>query len=324
MTTFKQDQKAIYNESIRTVERYSKETLADYQIALKRLKEKLSLYKGKNIPEVARLENLIKDIESEISSLMRRRYIRMKGAIKGQTIRVYYETLFAVEKSVNTEMGLDYDYQLNAAPLNTAAITAAYSGRIAGSTLLERNAFERTRLQFDIRQTLSQVFIEGQTIKEFEKRLKGLDDVFEKSYAKTQATARTELLRAHSIGNELAVIEDEKSGVKFSAPIWDATLDSRVRPTHARADQKKAKKVNGDYVFNVGGVLFIAPRLVSSHNKKEKTAGEVVNCRCRKENVIKGFQPTKRVARRKDGTWEKVNKNVSAKKWAKREYDIKI
>ena len=50
----------------------------------------------------------------------------------------------------------------------------------------------------------------------------------------------------------------------------------------------------------------------------------VHNCRCRRIGIPFGIEPTARVAKLPDGTWEEVSGDVTAAEWLQREYNINV
>jgi uncharacterized protein with gpF-like domain len=228
-----------------------------------------------------------------------------------------------MEKAINTELDLESDFFLNAQGISKETVLASQSELIAGNTFTDRMLQDQRNMQFRIRGAVGQAVIQGETVRQLQERLKALDDVYKSSANKAMTTARTELLTAYSKGQELAIDEAEESGVEFNF-IWSSTLDDRTRTSHVRADRKKAKIIDDDPVFTVGGVKFSSPRIVSPRNTSTNTAREIINCRCRRLNVPFDIEPTKRVAKKKDGTWTKVNGDLTAEEWMKREYDTSI
>ncbi len=99
--------------------------------------------------------------------------------------------------------------------------------------------------------------------------------------------ARTEGMRALNAGHQRAYDEAEKNGIGLSI-MWDATLDSRTRPSHGALDGKyKNEEHNGWYVAELG-------RYVSGPGQSGVASFDI-NCRCRTHAHIKGFPPLRKI-----------------------------
>jgi hypothetical protein len=100
--------------------------------------------------------------------------------------------------------------------------------------------------------------------------------------------------------------------------IWLASLDSHTRSTHAQADNKKAKIVDGLPYIIVGGVAFQNARIPHPNNTSSKTAKEVVNCRCRLTDKLKGIDNNNRLIKASDSKWaETTADSTEYKEWLK-------
>ena len=327
--SFQSDETKIWNASLKQVDITNKQLVALYQQSQKEVEKTLmdfaiSQLKGGviDIEEQTRLQLLLREINKEIATLQ----IAVKGTITrgyaNNFLRTYYFESFAIEKAINTQLNLESDFFLNAPIVNKDAVIASQAELIGGNTFRDRILQDQRIMQFRLREAVGASIIQGESVKQLADRLALLDDVYAKSAGKALTTARTELLTAYSKGQELAIDEAETAGVQFNF-VWSTTLHG-ARPTHVIADKQKALIIKNQPVFTVGGVKFSSPRIVSSQNTSPNTAKEVVNCRCRRRNQPFGIEPTKRVAKRKDGRWVKVNGDVTAEEWMKREYDIKI
>jgi SPP1 gp7 family putative phage head morphogenesis protein len=98
--------------------------------------------------------------------------------------------------------------------------------------------------------------------------------------------ARTEGIRNLNAGNYLSTLAAKDKGIDI-VRTWDASLDSRTRPSHGAAD---GQEENAQGNFNVGGASGPYPGHLSD-------VGENVNCRCSVINVVEGIRPQARRAR---------------------------
>jgi hypothetical protein len=84
-----------------------------------------------------------------------------------------------------------------------------------------------------IAKDLQQGIIQGESVPQVVKRLKA--NSLTMSYNSATKIARTEILRATGLGNQIAYDDARDEGVEIQE-VWDATLDDRTRPDHATAD----------------------------------------------------------------------------------------
>lgn len=284
-------------------------------------KIKVTIFDIKNLSrnkyKIKRLEQMYADIDDQINKLMTKVPSSLKTGFVNMYEDAYYKNSFNIERVVNNVFyqGENSRIALNFTVLPTQAVEAALFDEIAGHTFKDRMKFDKSQLRWKLRTQVANAVIEGLPPRELAKRLKEIDRVFEMSKAKSMMTARTELLRAYSLGNEKAAEEAKKSGVQMDY-VWDSSLKGNTRATHRSADGKKAKIVNGKPQFNINGVLLSSPRVTHPDNMVN-SAGEVIHCRCRRSNRPFGFAPTKRVAKKSDGTWEEINGNITYKEWKK-------
>jgi hypothetical protein len=324
------DERKIFNLSLQNVEKTNKRLIAIYEDSLERAEAKLLKLQSKLIKDGVispfkeeRLLRLVSELQSEIAELrtLSTREIR-KEYILSYRNTYYYEN-WAFEKHINTGLNLGADYFLNIPPLDRKTIIASFDQRVGGFLLKDRTLRIQREMQFLVQNAVSQNIIEGESVKSLAKNLDLLNEVYDRGLSNTTRVARTELLKAHSLGQDQARIEAEKSGVEFNFS-WDAVLDSKVRPTHARADGQKALIVDGNPQFTVGGIKFLSPRVPTVPTGSKQEAGEVINCRCRRRNNPFGIESEERTAKKEDGTWTTVNGDLTAEEWIKKEYGITL
>ncbi|UCF13243.1 MAG: hypothetical protein JSW06_03020 [Thermoplasmatales archaeon] len=324
------DERNIFNSALTQVETTNKRLLKIYEESQARVEQQLLKMRAQVLKsgvvqpfKEARLVNLLKAINEEIASLRTQSQNVIASGYIANYQNTYYLELYAYEKSINTELSLGADYLLNAPALNRQAVIASLNERIGGNAFKDRMLRHQREMQFLLRDAVSQNIIEGQTVKELAKNIDLIGEVYGRAINQSTRIARTELLTAYSIGQEQATLEAEESGVEFTYK-WSATLDSRVRKDHARADGQKALIVDGGPVFTVGGVRFSSPRVPLVNDGSKRNAKQVINCRCRRLNIPFGIEPTKRVAKRKDDTWTELNGDLTAVEWIRREYGINL
>ena len=325
--TIRTDETAVFNNALSGLEQRNKNILRAYADSRERVLEKLAKYRqdiaagiirGDNVE--ARLADLYRQLDTEIARLQARVGTQIRNGYFELYGETYYTEAYNFEKSVNLDIPrLPYSYEFNYPVLNTNAVVAAFDERIAGNTFIDRMTAQRQRMRFAIRQAVAENIAEGLTVVDLRKRIELIDDVYAASSARAMTTARTELLSAYSLGQEEATREAEAAGCEFKF-VWSSTLDGKVRPTHAKADHQKAIIKDKIPSFNVGGVLFSSPRVIHPANTSLKTAGEVINCRCRRLNIPYGIEPTQRVALTPAGDWDTVPYNTTAEAWYKQHY----
>jgi hypothetical protein len=316
----KQDQRKAFNSAIDTVEKTSKELFALYRTALKEATQqvadfKLKIDKGQLSPTEARADKRLKKLITEINDQIDKLYFVQGDIISsGWTenyVDTYYQISFAIEKEVNlvtlVEQGSTYDYGINYRKINPAYAKLQEFTVIGGLTFKDRQGVEKIIMQGKVRAIINNALVEGLTPKQVAKELQALDQVYATNLNKALATARTELLRAYSMSAQESWNIAEDRGVSGDK-VWDATLDGRTRPAHARADQQVADKKG---LFRVGGELTPYPR------GPGLSAKNVVNCRCRAVYLPEGVKPNTRGFRSADGDWKQTYGDMSYQEWAK-------
>lgn len=263
---------------------------------------------------IARQEALLAEINAEIGALYDDVYNTISGGFTNIYTDTYYNHAYNVERSLNTEIENGFNVSLNITQTSTNAAEAALNQEIAGHTFADRIGQDKIVMQFRIRTAVSQAILEGQTRQQLTNALKGLDDVFASNSAKAATTARTEMLRAYSYGQDASRKQAEAAGVTFKYK-WDAALDGNTRPDHAKMDGTFAAIVDGEPVFTLpDGSKAAGPRM------EGLSAKESINCRCRRLDLPFGIEPSQRVAKMPDGTWTTVPANTNAEEWIKKNY----
>lgn len=326
----KQDLNNIYNYQAARIEALNKRIYQLYvdsrdKILADLLKYRASVVSGGKVNtfKEQRYINLIKEINKEIGDLTGKSYNLIQSNYMKTYESTYYLNNWAIEKHLNTALGLSYNLRLPA--LNKKAIEASFNQRIGGLLLRDRSMRTRNVLQYLVQDAVGQNIVEGQSISALNKNLKLINEAMDAGFSNTQRIARTEALKAYSLGQEESRIEAEESGVEFEY-IWSAALDNKTRPDHAAMDQKPPSRITkeGVPIWIVGGVEMTGPRtpLIETGSKAE--AKQVINCRCRRLDIPFGIKPTKRAAKTKEGKWVEVNGDLTAQEWIKKEYGVNL
>lgn len=315
-------ERKLYEDVLSQVGGRNRALLKVYESSLKNTETAIAKYRqdrdaGKIISDfaLARQEALQKQIELEIEDIYKTIKAEVEGGFSDVYTQTYYTHAYDIERYVNLELpSTGFNYSLNFSQIPTGAAYEALNMPIAGHTFSERIGQDKIIMQFKIRTAVSQAIIEGQTRQQLTKALMTIDDTFAASASKAATTARTELLRAYSYGQDLARYEAEAAGVEFEYK-WSSALDSKTRHDHVIMDSKKAEIVDGEPVFTLpDGSKGAGPRM------EGLSADESINCRCRRLDLPYGIEPTKRVAKLPDGTWIDVPGNTTAEEWIAKNY----
>lgn len=316
------DQRTAFNDALKEVEKSNKELLKLYQNALDEATKELAVFKlqidqGKlSDTQVTmkqkRIEKLIQELNDQIDKLY---FVQGDIITSGWTqnyVSTYYQIGFAIEKEINLvtlpEMGATYNYSINYRKINPAYAKSQLNNIIGGFTFSDRQGINKAMMQAQLRDIINNAVIQGLTPKQVAKELGKLDDVYSQNLNKAIATARTELLRAYSVSQEESIAIAEDRGIE-GENIWDATLDGRTRPQHAKMDQKKTG-VDG-YFTMPNGERTLGPRMPGL------SAGNSVNCRCRKVFLPEGVKPNTRGFRTASGDWKQTYGGMTWEEWSK-------
>jgi SPP1 gp7 family putative phage head morphogenesis protein len=137
----------------------------------------------------------------------------------------------------------------------------------------------------DMRRRISRAVTDGigrgEGIPKIRKRLQ---DALSISRRQAETIARTEGLRAMSLGSQIAYEESADQGVNI-VEVWDATLDSRTRPDHVEMDGRRMDNETG---------MFSAPWGETPGPHRNGIAEQDINCRCTVTPEVEGFAPEQR------------------------------
>ena len=319
MNSFPAHERDIFNGALRLTSNTYRQLLRSYRSSLAVVRAKIDEYvldTSLSRGELKRLSQLNREIDAEIGRLIDNRARLIGGGFTSQYEQVFYRTGMAFEEWVNT-VGINTPgahYELGYSMLDRNAVAAALDERIAGETFTTRSAIERRRLQSSIRDAVAGAITRGETVADLAEQLRSVDDVFSQSANRALTTARTELLRAQSYAAEHASAVAELAGVE-NAYAWSATFAGNTRKAHGDANNQKAVvDDDGNITFTVGGIRFSSPRV--PHEGQSGTAGQVINCRCRRRDEPYGFEPDSRRAALTGGEWEDVRGDMDWQEWS--------
>jgi SPP1 gp7 family putative phage head morphogenesis protein len=139
-----------------------------------------------------------------------------------------------------------------------------------------------------IGQELGRGIIQGESIPKLNRRLR--DKAIVQSYHSAERIARTETLRALSIGARVSYEQAGDFGVTVEQT-WDATLDDRTRPDHATMDGRVKNNETGLFENTPWGQPTPGPH-------ETDIAEQDINCRCQIGGNVGNISP--RVRRIRD------------------------
>ncbi len=237
--------------------------------------------------QYGRLDGLYTAIGKEIESLTQKNDILMQGSTADVLQSSYDENGADIQSALNRGLGENINLQFGG--LNTKAVEAIVKNPLY-TTAIEDNA---STALVELKREIAQGIINGESYFKISNRIQDRIGI---AANKALTIARTEAGKAYSEGQVKAHEEAEELGVVMHK-VWVSTLDMRTRDSHQHMDQQVA---DDEGFFKLpGGYKVKAPRLGGP-------AKEVVNCRCRMINVVDGYEPATRIAR-KDGGNEQVD-----------------
>ncbi len=189
---------------------------------------------------------------------------------------VYEESFYRAGWSIDMAAGVGVKWGL----LSTDAIKEAVQNDLW--YLAEKGMTQNSLIL--AQRTITQGLIQGQA---FPKMARALSEAVGRTYNDALRIARTEGLRAYSLGTMAALDRAEEAGVELKR-VWIATLDNRTRDSHAAMDGKE-EEPGGGWTFP-SGVHTAGPRLSGD-------PGEDINCRCDIGGEIAGLEPKLRRTR---------------------------
>ena len=254
-----------------------------------------------------RLSNEDKTIYNRLSSLNRQieRYLESKNIdvdnlLKTLTKEQYEEAFFRMSYAFDMTGGMGLNWGL--IPENAVEeIINSPLDKLAASKSVKAardGAFQR------IKDDIALSLIRGDSFETLSRRIglelgvrrEGSGYAYSRSglAANAMRIARTEGMKALNEGHRRSYDEAKAMGCDIRE-MWDATLDSRTRPSHGALDgQYRDEKHGGWYVPEIGGYV--------SGPGQSGVASFDINCRCRTTAHIDGFPPKERYIRSKSTT----------------------
>lgn len=316
--TYRGAETDIFNQALKNLTGTKKQLAGLYVDTLKSIEIDLQRLRDKNAQwSINRLEKIQANVKNELKGLTAsNKRIITSGYVKNFNLS-YYGNAYELERFANqfTTASYAFNYQLP-----QEYVIATLNKRVAGLTFAERMTKNIIDLQDEVRRSIGIAVIRGDsaatTARNIQKGIDGIRGAMQKSVNSSLRIARTELLRAESIGHNIAGNNAEAAGVDLQ-PTWDATLDGKTRDSHADADGKEfILDGEANWMITVGGVIFSEPRL-SLYSAGGDIAAETINCRCRRNNNPFGFKPVTRTARKINGSWDTINGDMNYSQWAK-------
>lgn len=290
--SLKTTQQRANNVAIRHEEAIAAELVKSYRQAVKEIRGELAgLYEryavnGQlTIAEMTRYNRLTR-MERQIREIMRP-HINANRALLEKLSEVQYEESFY-------RAAWSYDNELRASlgwgQIPREAVKAAVANPLRETAVKELSQQTLNRVNRAVQQGL----IRGLSMP---KMMRGIRDAAGISAADAMRIARTEAHRSRELGHLEASQRATDKGVDLWR-VWDATLDSRTRPSHAALDGTKrrpGKAFPGGAEYPGGFGI----------------ASEDINCRCRVVDEIEGYEPE---GRRIEG---KVQEYRTFREWAR-------
>jgi len=214
---------------------------------------------------LARYQEMYKNIFGIIKS----NYKDVAGAIDKTFADTYKEGYYYRSYDIQSQLGK----QLSFSMVQEKVINQAAMNPISGLTLNEIQDKDKARVIDQVNQSITRGLIQGASINEMDVMVKEALGIASNN---SERIARTEALRAYSLGNLQSENEAKDMGIKLTS-VWSTDMDGRERPSHEAMDGIEADE---DGIFT----------LVSGDNKGAQApeprmfgiAAEDIQCRCDK------------------------------------------
>lgn len=241
--------------------------------------------------------NRLKQLEEHIRDVLKEKNLEIDDLLKMLTAEQYEESFYRMAYAFDMAGGIELSWGL--VPEKAVA-------EIACSPLEKLAASEAVRKARDgafegIRRDIELAIIRGDSFQTLARRIgrslgvaktgNGYEYSRSGLTAKAMTIARTEGMRALNAGHQRAYQEAREMGCDI-VEMWDATIDSRTRPSHGALDGKYRDEEHGGwYVPELG-------RYVEGPGKSGEASFDI-NCRCRVTAHVRGFPPAGRYIRGK-------------------------
>lgn len=258
-----------------------KELIRNYQIALKELRAKIATiyekYDGDwvELQKYNRLTKLEKEIAKEIGKLTGKNAQTLMKSQRHMYEEAYYLTAFILTNEVKSDLGYTF--------LNKDVVNESIQNPLDRVGFLQRNRDNQHILVRQLREQLTQGFIQGESYRSVAKRIKERMDV---GASKALTITRTENHRVRNKSQLDSMEEGQKAGLDLKKH-WMSTVDSDTRESHQDLD---GVEVDLDEDFEGENGSGPAPGMLGA-------ASEDINCRCTIIEVVSGFRPNTRRVR---------------------------
>lgn len=266
-------------------ERQLRQLQRAYGDVLQRVKKEISQFwskygkKGKlelsEMMKYGRMDKMKQTLSKELTTLAR----YQNGEIEQMLFETYKERYNFIGWAAEQFTGVNVNWYT----LPKDAIKKALQNPISGLTLNEVLEKRRNEIIWEIQQEIVQNITKGEPYRTTANRLK---DTMQNNFNKAQRIVWTESHRVKEQSSLEATQDLKRKGLETKR-MWDATLDSKTRPTHQRLDGQ-VEDENG--YFHVGGMKTKGPGMFG-------IASQDINCRCTTINVFDEKHPDKRYIR---------------------------
>lgn len=219
-----------------------------------------------NMTKYKRLQNLEKDVRTELLSLNSEFEKILNNGTSAQYFDAYFRTGFGIESEVNAKLSYTM-LQKNAIK---ESITNPFK-----ELALQRN---RELVIDNIRREITQGLVQGSSYSDISYRIK---TALGKNTNNAMTIARTETHRVVQLGRLDSAQHAENVGVKI-IKVWTSSLDADTRDTHAALDGQE-REMDEDFTSPSGDTASVPGQFGA--------AEENINCRCSLRTQVKGFAP---------------------------------
>lgn len=241
--------------------------------------------------------NRLKQLEEHIRDVLKEKNLEIDNLLKMLTAEQYEESFYRMAYAFDMAGGIELSWGL-VPEKAVAEIACSPLEKLSQSKAVQAardDAFTRIRRDIEL------AIIRGDSFQTLARRIgrslgvaktgNGYEYSRSGLTAKAMTIARTEGMRALNAGHQRAYQEAREMGCDI-VEMWDATIDSRTRPSHGALDGKYRDEEHGGwYVPELG-------RYVEGPGKSGEASFDI-NCRCRVTAHVRGFPPAGRYIRGK-------------------------
>lgn len=268
---------------------YERQALGHYAEALEAIRrdiaaiyERYSVDGSLTYAEMSRY-NRLAALEKQITEDLRPVFLKDRNLIEKMSRVQYEESFYRHAWAIDQQSGVALTWGL----LRESDVIASVANplRKIAETSLKQDGIA------SIRRVITQGLIRGQSYPQMARGIRNVVLSTERDSIAVRAIriVRTEGNRAMVLGQQATYEKASDMGVDV-VPVWDATLDSRTRPSHGALDGVAAKYDDEGAYWDteVGKVRGPGRSGVASFD---------INCRCRITGRVEGYEPTMRRVR---------------------------